>query len=88
MLVAGSNSARATKNYQKSHEFRILGFLRSSYALVAMENAWPCQVRSTRHSPRVCGLAYAFVYTVSQILSHLLTAGKQQLCKNPLPVGR
>jgi hypothetical protein len=35
-LVAGSNPARPTKNYQEAHEFRFVGFLRSGHSLVAL----------------------------------------------------
>jgi len=34
-----------------------VGFLRSGSALVALEDAWPRQVRSNRDSLRVCGSA-------------------------------
>jgi hypothetical protein len=40
-LVAGSNPARPTMNYQEAHEFRFVGFLRSGRSLVASEKARP-----------------------------------------------
>ena len=37
-LVAGSNPARPTTNYQEAHEFRFVGFLRSGHSLVGSED--------------------------------------------------